>query len=200
MGCLDDLTVTNLVGNVLAEPERGAALAHLDECASCYELVAAIGSPRATREAARLAPGETVGRYVVERIAGAGAMGIVYAARDPSLERTVAIKCVAGPGDPQARDRMIREAKAMAQLSHRNVVTVFDVGEHDDDVFFAMELVPGRTLRDWIGERDRGVREPRAPRIEREDDHPGARRCRPTGSPPRMPPASSIATSSPTTC
>jgi eukaryotic-like serine/threonine-protein kinase len=159
MACLDDLTVTNLVGNVLAEPERGAALAHLDECASCYELVAAIGSPRATREAARLAPGETVGRYVVERIAGAGAMGIVYAARDPSLERTVAIKCVAGPGDPQARDRMIREAKAMAQLSHRNVVTVFDVGEHDDDVFFAMELVPGRTLRDWLADRERGVRE-----------------------------------------
>ena len=159
MGCLDDLTVTNLVGNVLAEPERGAALAHLDECTSCYELVAAIGSPRAAREAARLAPGETVGRYVVERIAGAGAMGIVYAARDPSLERTVAIKCVAGPGDPQARDRMVREAKAMAQLSHRNVVTVFDVGEHDDDVFFAMELVAGRTLRDWLSDATRGVRE-----------------------------------------
>ena len=44
MGCLDDLTVTNLVGNVLAEPERDAALAHLDECTSCYELVAAIRS------------------------------------------------------------------------------------------------------------------------------------------------------------
>jgi tetratricopeptide (TPR) repeat protein/predicted Ser/Thr protein kinase len=159
MGCLDDLTVTNLVGNVLAEPERGTALAHLDECATCYELVAAIGSPRAAGEAARLAPGVTVGRYVVERIAGAGAMGIVYAARDPSLERTVALKCIAGPGDPRARDRMIREAKAMAQLSHRNVVTVFDVGEHDDDVFFAMELVAGRTLRDWLAERTRSVRE-----------------------------------------
>ena len=163
MGCLDDLTVTNLVGNVLAEPERGAALAHLDECVTCYELVAAIGSPRAVGEAARLAPGMKVGRYVVERIAGAGAMGVVYAARDPSLERTIALKCIAGPGDPRARDRMIREAKAMAQLSHRNVVTVFDVGEHDDDVFFAMELVAGRTLRDWLGERTRGLRELRDP-------------------------------------
>ncbi|HEY6038517.1 MAG TPA: serine/threonine-protein kinase, partial [Kofleriaceae bacterium] len=159
VACLDDLTVTNLVGNALAEPERGAALAHLDECAACYELVAAIGSPRGAGEAARLAPGMKVGRYVVERIAGAGAMGVVYAARDPSLERTVALKCIAGPGDPRARDRMIREAKAMAQLSHRNVVTVFDVGEHADDVFFAMELVSGRTLRAWLAERARGVRE-----------------------------------------
>jgi len=157
VACLDDLTVTNLVGNALAEPERGAALAHLDECATCYELVAAIGSPRVAGAAARLAPGMTVGRYVVERIAGAGAMGVVYAARDPKLERTVALKCIAGPGDPRARDRMIREAKAMAQLSHRNVVTVFDVGEHADDVFFAMELVSGRTLRSWLG--DHGVRE-----------------------------------------
>ena len=152
MACLDDLTITNLVGNALLEPARGSALAHLDECATCYELVAAIGSPRGAREAARLAPGTAVGRYVVERIAGAGAMGVVYAAKDPGLDRMVALKCVAGPGDPRARERMLREAQAMAQLSHRNVVTVFDVGEHDRDVFFAMELVEGRTLRDWLGE------------------------------------------------
>src|SRR3954469_17416440 len=127
MACLDDLTITNLVGNALADPDRGAALAHLDECATCYELVAAIGSPRGAREAPRIAPGTKVGRYVVDGIAGAGAMGVVYEATDPELDRRVALKCIAGPGDPQARERMIREVKAMARVSHRNVVTVFDV-------------------------------------------------------------------------
>ncbi|HEU4613710.1 MAG TPA: serine/threonine-protein kinase, partial [Kofleriaceae bacterium] len=161
MGCLDDLTITNLVGNALPEPARSAALAHLDECGACSELVAAmaVGSPRGDREAEHLAPGTEVGRYIVERVAGAGAMGVVYAARDPSLDRTVALKLVAATGDAHARDRMLREARAMAQLSHRNVVTIFDVGTHGDDVFLAMEFLPGRTLRQWLAERTRTTRE-----------------------------------------
>ena len=155
MGCLDDLTITNLVGNALPEPQRIAALTHLDECATCYELVAAIGSPRAEVEPARLAAGTEVGRYVIESVAGAGAMGVVYAARDPSLDRSVALKCVAATGDARAKERMLREARAMAQLSHRNVVSIFDVGTFGDDVFFAMELLRGRTLRQWLPGRTR---------------------------------------------
>jgi len=150
MGCLDDLTITNLVGNALPEPERVAALAHLDECRACSELVGAVGTPREPATLARLAPGTHVGRFIIERVAGAGAMGVVYAARDSTLDRTVAIKCMAAAG---ARDRMLREAKAMAQLSHRNVVSIFEVGTVGDDVFLAMELVRGRTLREWVGGR-----------------------------------------------
>src|SRR2546423_14848745 len=121
MGCLDDLTITNLVGNALPEPARAAALAHLDDCRACYDVVAAmaVGSPRADAAPARLAPGPEVGRYVIERVAGAGAMGIVYAARDPALDRAVALKFVAASDDARAKERMLREAKAMAQLSHR---------------------------------------------------------------------------------
>src|SRR3569833_1094388 len=99
-----------------------------------------------------------VGRYVVERIAGAGAMGVVYAARDPSLERTVALKCIAGPGGLRARVWLFRVALVLVLLSHRNVVTVIDVGEHADDVFFAMELVSCRTLRAWRAVARRGGR------------------------------------------
>src|SRR5690349_9491307 len=111
MGCLDDLTITNLVGNALPEPQRVAALAHLDDCRTCSELVAAmaVGSPRAAAEPQRLAPGTEVGRYVVERVAGAGAMGVVYAARDPKLDRTVALKLVGASSDERARERMLRE-------------------------------------------------------------------------------------------
>ncbi|HEY5927731.1 MAG TPA: protein kinase, partial [Kofleriaceae bacterium] len=161
MGCLDDLTITNLVGNALPEPQRVAALAHLDDCRTCSELVAAmaVGTPGPAAEPARLAPGTAVGRYVVERVAGAGAMGVVYAARDPSLDRTVALKLMAASDGERAQDRMLREAKAMAQLSHRNVVSIFDVGTFGDDVFLAMEFLPGRTLRQWLAERPRRPRE-----------------------------------------
>jgi hypothetical protein len=155
MGCLDDLTITNLVGNALPDPQRVAALAHLDDCRTCSELVAAmaVGSPRGDTEVARLAAGTAIARYIIERVAGAGAMGVVYAARDPQLDRTVAIKLVAASADARAKDRMLREAKAMAQLSHRNVVSIFDVGTFGDDVFLAMEFLPGRTLRQWLAER-----------------------------------------------
>ena len=154
MGCLDDLTVANLVGNALPEAERSAALAHLDVCASCYEVVAAmaVGSPRAA-EPARLAPGTEVDRYVIERVVGAGAMGVVYAARDPQLGRAVALKTVAGDAE-----RMLREARAMAQLSHPNVIPIFDVGTHGEDVFLAMELLVGETLRTWLAEQRRTPR------------------------------------------
>ncbi len=161
MACLDDLAITNLVGNTLPADARRDALAHLDDCRTCCELVAAIaaGTPGPTAEPVRLAVGTAVGRYVVEREVGAGAMGVVYAARDPSLGRAVALKCVAATGDARAHERMLREAKAMAQLSHRHVVAIYDVGTVGDDVFLAMELLSGRTLRAWLAEAPRSPRE-----------------------------------------
>jgi eukaryotic-like serine/threonine-protein kinase len=103
-------------------------------------------------EASPLAP-VRVGRYVVLRRLGEGGMGVVYAAYDDSLDRKVAIKLLRG-GSPNTRRRtevrLAREAKAMARLSHPNVATVYEVGRHIDEVFIAMELVAGQTLRDWL--------------------------------------------------
>jgi tetratricopeptide (TPR) repeat protein len=100
-----------------------------------------------------LPEGALVGRYVVRALLGTGGMGVVYVARDPELDRDVALKLVRAeaPGAPPAgtsdgRRRVLREAQAMAKLSHRNAVTVHDVGVHDDAVFIAMELLQGRTL------------------------------------------------------
>jgi serine/threonine-protein kinase len=105
----------------------------------------------APRSIAELAEGGKVGRYVIERRLGAGGMGVVYAARDTALGRDVALKIVRPRADVDAMQaRLRREAKAMARLSHRNVVPVFDIGTHDGQLFIAMELVAGDTLRSWV--------------------------------------------------
>jgi tetratricopeptide (TPR) repeat protein len=82
-------------------------------------------------------------------------MGEVFAAYDPELDRKVAIKLLHShrSGDPQASDgsaRLLREAQALARLSHANVITVFDVGTLGTRVFVAMEFVEGETLKDWM--------------------------------------------------
>jgi WD40 repeat protein/tRNA A-37 threonylcarbamoyl transferase component Bud32 len=91
-----------------------------------------------------------IGRFVVLRRIGQGGMGVVYAAYDNELDRRLAIKLVhraRARGDHQSRVR--REAQAMARLSHPNVVQVYEVGEHEQQVFVAMEWVTGPTLAEW---------------------------------------------------
>src|SRR6266542_3970268 len=95
-----------------------------------------------------------LGRFrVLERL-GAGGMGVVYSAYDPDLDRGVALKVVHVPA--RAGDAALAEAKALARLSHPNVVPVYDVGIEGEHVYIVMELVRGQTLRDWIGGRAPG--------------------------------------------
>jgi len=94
--------------------------------------------------------GGTLVRYVVLSLLGKGGMGIVYAAYDPELDRKVAIKLLRVRGDAQGRVRLMREAQAIAKLSHHNVVTIYDVGTFKDDVFIAMQFVDGSTLGYWM--------------------------------------------------
>jgi len=106
--------------------------------------------------------GEMLGRYLILGQLGRGGMGAVYAAYDPELDRRVAIKVVETP-DPshatQLQSRLLREAQAMARVSHPNVVPIHDVGTTKDGVFMAMELVEGQTLRGWLSESKRSSRE-----------------------------------------
>lgn len=90
----------------------------------------------------------TVDRFVLLERVGRGAMGDVFAAFDPHLDRRVALKLVAG-ADPGARTTLLDEARAAARLSHPAIVTVYDAGEHAAGVWVAMELVAGDTLRAW---------------------------------------------------
>ena len=109
----------------------------------------------------RLAPGRNIGRYAVLSTLGEGGMGVVYAAYDPELDRKVAVKVLRERlGDAaELGARLLREAQAMARLSHPNVVSVHDVGRFEDKVFVAMEFIDGRTLGDWVKEKPRSWRE-----------------------------------------
>jgi eukaryotic-like serine/threonine-protein kinase len=99
--------------------------------------------------------GDRIGRYVLLAHVGAGGMGTVFRAHDHRLDRTVALKrCRDAPGHAPAtaRGRMQREAQAMAQLSHPNVVSIYDVEQSDDGLLIAMEYVEGTTLEGWLRE------------------------------------------------
>jgi serine/threonine protein kinase len=98
-----------------------------------------------------LAPGVLVGKYRLDRMLGAGGMGVVWAAFDPDLERPVAIKVLRSVDSVVAlRTRLLREARAMARLKHPNVLTVYEVGTDRNRDYIAMELVDGADLDGWL--------------------------------------------------
>jgi tetratricopeptide (TPR) repeat protein/predicted Ser/Thr protein kinase len=143
------------------DPAERAALAdHAASCESCHAAVSALlGTSPALMETAAAADGsrhamaaagtDRIDRYVVRGRLGAGGMGVVYVAHDPELDRDVAIKVLRRGA---AASRLRREAQALARLSHPNVVAVYDVGDHDGQVFVAMALVDGQNLRQWLSE------------------------------------------------
>jgi serine/threonine-protein kinase len=100
---------------------------------------------------------QTLGRYTILGELGRGAMGVVYQASDPMLNRTVAIKTINVAADPEERaeyeKRFYQEAKAAGGLSHPNVVTIFDIGQAGDVVYMAMEFVPGSELKSLLASR-----------------------------------------------
>jgi len=112
-------------------------------------------------EPGALASGTLVDRYEIEGRLGGGSMGIVYAARDTRLGRRVAIKLLRPAVESNGRvfrelcQRLIREARAMASLSHPNLVAIHDIGSFSGRDFIVMDFVDGWTLRDWTERADR---------------------------------------------
>ncbi len=99
-----------------------------------------------------------VGRYTILMKLGSGGMGVVYSAYDDTLDRKVAIKLLRADRDPE-RDRMRREAQALARLSDPHVVQIYEVGEHYGAMFVAMEYIAGQNLREWLRAEARPWRE-----------------------------------------
>ena len=128
-----------------------------------YETTIGVLDPTTPAEAMgerkpELTRGTVVGRYEIIRLLGKGGMGAVYAAHDPNLDRQVALKLLHSTTHGEdASERMIREAQALARLDDPHVVQVYDAGEHDDQVFIAMQLVDGEDLAAALSRRRPGV-------------------------------------------
>jgi serine/threonine protein kinase/tetratricopeptide (TPR) repeat protein len=169
--CLTDDDAAALVSDDLDAAQRATLSSHLDACERCRRFVSALAAMdqatdhgTAAQAAAPTLPGggaasglragDALGRFRLTRPLGNGAMGEVWAARDPELDREVALKLLRLRSDAlgaEATTRMRREAQAMARLNHANVVTIYELGtDGPDRVFCAMELVEGATLRRWL--------------------------------------------------
>ncbi|WP_177233590.1 tetratricopeptide repeat protein [Stigmatella erecta] len=162
--CPSEEVLVGFTAGTLPAQERAALEVHLAQCGVCFEVVSALAggtspglaAPRAFAEQPppMLARGTAVGRYLILAPIGAGGMGVVYAAYDPELDRKIALKLLSPhiphSASPSEGQRLQREARALARLSHPNVVTVYDVGITAGQVFLAMELVDGQTLGEWL--------------------------------------------------
>jgi serine/threonine protein kinase len=126
---------------------------------TAVSVAAPINTPKIDRASL---PPVLAARYELKRVIGSGGMGLVYEALDLNLHRLVALKVLKlAPTKPEERadavGRLVREARAMAALSHKNVVTVHDVGNHEDQIFVAMQLSEGTTMRQWLNAEKRSV-------------------------------------------
>jgi hypothetical protein len=140
--CPSEDELVRLVEGALADASLAAIEAHVDGCEHCGSVIASLGA-LGKAEAPR-----RIGRYQLDRRIAAGGMGEVWAAWDPELRREIAVKLVRPDraDDTKERERLLREARALARLTHPNVLAVHDVGEADGEVFLATELVAGDTL------------------------------------------------------
>jgi serine/threonine protein kinase/ABC-type branched-subunit amino acid transport system substrate-binding protein len=161
--CASEDEMLEFVEGRTSDEARSRIVRHVDTCSACATLIAELAreastggarrepeSGAAAKKSALVAPGDAVGRYVVRRLLGAGGMGAVYEAHDPQLDRAVAVKLLRpNVGGKDLDARLLREAKAMAKLWHPEVIAVLDAGRHGEQLFIAMELVKGGTMRSW---------------------------------------------------
>jgi len=172
MRCPGELEIVEFVFG--SKVVKGGLEAHLADCDDCRRLAFALAgdalegqgslgstrpAPGAPQEAAH-APTQ-LGRFQIEAEIGRGGMGCVYRARDPELDRTVAIKVKRAHGrlDGDGDERLRREAHALARLNHPNVVAVYETGRDGAAMYVVMEYVDGTTLDRWLALAPRTPRE-----------------------------------------
>jgi tetratricopeptide (TPR) repeat protein/predicted Ser/Thr protein kinase len=151
--CPDENTLQCVAEGGLTASAAAEVFAHAQGCRSCRQVLDHLGAQEVMAPPREAAPSR-IGRYVLLEELGAGTFGVVYAAFDPELDRRVAVKLVRRrPGEPPPREvleRLKREAKALAQVTHPNVIAVHDVGVHGDQVYITEEFVRGSNLGDWL--------------------------------------------------
>ncbi|QDE93532.1 protein kinase [Myxococcus xanthus] len=167
MSCPDENDLARHLEGQLSSEREQQVRSHVAGCAECRSVLAAL-SPNEARtsfaEVGPLATGTRVGRYVVLGLLGEGGMGRVHVAYDPELDRKVALKLLKSERFQEdslalARQRLEREARIMAKLSHPHIASLHDVGEYQGQLFLVMEFLEGGTLRRWLAEQPRPLRE-----------------------------------------
>jgi serine/threonine protein kinase/tetratricopeptide (TPR) repeat protein len=184
MDCLDEDRVLAYVQRLMPATEAKQLQHHIESCESCFDVIAEMSRANAAKDEgerlvstvyatrrSRDARGPArhgldlrrrVGRYELIEELGSGGMGVVYRAYDPALDRQVALKLIRSDLPIDKGDlsvRLLREAHLMARLKHPNVVTIHDLGVDGDQMFLAMELIEGTTLRQWLAEGEHSWRE-----------------------------------------
>ncbi len=174
--CPDANTLAGFAERRCSPAEEASLEAHVDSCATCFQVVAQLLSAGGVEDGSLPAlqsdgaagleglhqPGGKVGRYLLVDWLGMGGMGVVFRAYDPELQRDVALKLVrtsGGSSGGEEQRRLLEEAQTLARITHPNVVRVYDVGTFEDRVFVAMELIEGVTLAQWLAESERPLRE-----------------------------------------
>lgn len=151
---IQELTLQSLMSGRLDAAEQARVERHVDRCRLCQSLMAeaARAAAGSTDLGQTVVAGDAVGRYLILAHAGRGGMGQVYAAWDPNLDRKVALKLVAADvaADPDAHERLLVEARAVASVRHPNVIQIHDVGRVGTTVFVAMEFMDRGTLGAWL--------------------------------------------------
>ena len=163
VACIDEAVAAEFLEGLLSVDAGRAVEDHIGHCSDCRALVAGLAKamtgeerddtvPVATERPRLLRAGDRVARYIILDCLGVGGMGMVYAAYDPKLDRKIALKFIRDRASfgAEATERLVREAQAIAKLSHPNVVAVFDVGTVGEQVYIAMEFVDGCTLTEWL--------------------------------------------------
>ena len=178
--CSEEPSVRELASGRYPPEEVARLIEHAEKCPACSRLLVRSGTLTSAEEVPTgvveapaslsaappeevLPRGATVGRYMVLEKLGEGGMGVVYAAYDPELNRRLALKLLHAGNDHVERSggqaRLLREAQALARLSHPHVTAIYDVGTWKERVFIAMELVEGPSLREWLKQGPRPWRE-----------------------------------------
>lgn len=152
---LSDDTLQGLVDGFLEASERATAERHLEVCATCRRVRDVLGGLAARSTGP--APGDSLGRFRLLEEVGHGSVGRVFSAWDPVLSRRVAVKVLKPElgALPRAQQLLLREAQALARLTHPHVVAVHDAGSDRGATWLAMEFVEGTTFKDWLAANPR---------------------------------------------
>ena len=145
---------TDSGGSDARDPDAGAGEETADPSTDVDSLLARVAATDWPEDEAP----RRAGRYEVGRRLGRGGLGLVHAGWDPQLRREIALKFVRpdrtrGPAGRRFAARLRREARVLARLHHRAIVQVLDIGEDEGQIFIAMELLHGPTLRAWAREQ-----------------------------------------------